>query len=251
MTNSIALKVLTFGLVLSLGACGGKNNPAPGPAVPPPGAPAPVPGAPTGITPTDYVGMNVIPQLQQMYGNIYIYPAAFGGAVTVAGIPFPAGQSISWQQAYTILLQISARSPNCVQNVQQNSPYWAQVNYGCLWSMLNAQDMNVLKTTDVAFQNVANQMWGNSGKGTLYTVIDMLLGSNYSYYSQSNQYAYYGTPTYAWGNGQQPYQNGAYNGGAIYGNGMYGQNGASAGLNFGASNGGFGMNFGGAFNWQK
>lgn len=246
INRSITLKVLTFGLVVSLGACGGKNNPA---AIPAP-APALVPGAPTSIQPTDYVGMNIVPQLQAQYGNIWITPGPGfngGGAIVVAGVTFPAGQSITWAQAYTAVLQISARSPNCVQNVQQNTPYWAQVNYGCLWSQLNAQDMNILKTTQVSFQNIQSQMWGNNqGSGTLYLVIDMLLGSNYSYYNQTQQYQFYGTPNYAWG--QTPYQYGAYNGSALYG---YPQNGISAGLNFAGGNGGYGLNFGGVFNWQK
>lgn len=254
---SYLLASLSLAAITALSACGGRNNP-------PAPAPAPVPGPVPPVTQplpgngADWVAQNVVPYLQSQYGNIYIQPPAFGGAVSIAGITFPAGQSITWAQAYSLIAQISMRSPTCSSNIQGNQPYWAQVNYGCLWSMLNGNDMAVLQSTYVAFQNLAgNYNYSNQYQATLYTVIDLLIGSNYSYYSTNNTYAYGNNGMgYIWApNGA--YTTPYYNGAQIYGgvnSGYYGNpysgNSGQFGLNFGSGAGGWGANFGGVFNWR-
>lgn len=218
--NNIVLKALSFSLVAGLAACGGKNT-------------APVAVAPTPVanpTPaaTDYVASTIIPQLQAMYGNIFIYAA---NGVSVSGVAFPANGWTSWAAIYPLVLQIAARSPNCASNVQPNSPFWAQVNYSCLSQMLNSQDLSILSYTQVTFEKYQQQM-NNASTGNLKMVIDLIFNNSYQYVNQTQQYQYYGTPSY----GYVPYSNGYYNG-----------NGVSGGLNISGGNGGFGLS--GAFNF--
>lgn len=254
-------QALTLGLAMVLAACGNKNNnvvPPPGQVIPPaPVAPiGGVGGNPT-FGPNDWVGGQVIPYMQNQYGNLALSPNQNGyyyGApnqattVTIAGVAFPMNQFISWAQMYGIVQQIVTNTPGCApQNFGSSNPMWNQVNYGCVYNVLNSQDYNTLNNTWVRFERTGPTYYMTFG-----AIFDTLLGSNYSHYSQTQTYNPYQS--------QYGYGNYGYNGYTGYGynnqylgsaNSYYNPNAMFQG-GFGISGGsnGWGGNFGGVFNFR-